>query len=65
LRKQIKSIIASRNLEINQVITLKDVCFKVNGGDGLNPTFLNKFLGKKIRKKVFKDEPLDLKYIKN
>ena len=65
LRKQTKSIVASRNLDINQVITLKDVCFKVNAGEGLNPTFLNKFLGKKIRKKVFKDEPLYLKYIKN
>jgi N-acetylneuraminate synthase/sialic acid synthase len=65
LKKQIKSIVASRNLNINQTITHEDVCFKVNGGDGLNPTFLNKFLGKKIKCNIFRDQPLYLKHVKN
>ena len=64
-QKQIKSIVASKNLISDQTIARKDICFKVNGGIGLNPTSLNKFLGKKLKKKVFKDEPLYLKYIKN
>ena len=58
LKKQVKSIVASKNILPNQKITIKDISFKVNRGDGLDPSHLDKFIGKKIKKKLSKDDPL-------
>ena len=65
LKKQVKSIVASKNILPNQKITIKDINFKVNRGEGLDPSHLDKFIGKKIKKKLSKDDPLLISNLKN
>jgi N-acetylneuraminate synthase/sialic acid synthase len=65
LKKQVKSIVASKNILPNQTINIQDVSFKVNGGDGLDPSYLDKFIGKRVKKKLFKDDPFLISNIKN
>tara|TARA_B100000780_G_scaffold177811_1_gene124665 strand:- start:2057 stop:3145 length:1089 start_codon:yes stop_codon:yes gene_type:complete len=65
LKKQVKSIVASKDILPHQKIKIEDISFKVNGGDGLDPSYIDKFIGKRIKKKLSKDEPLLVSNIKN
>ena len=42
----------------NHKIKIGDIDYKVCGGDGFDPSYLKKFIGKIIKKKLSKDAPL-------
>ena len=65
LKKQVKSIVVSKNILPGKKINIQDVSFKVNGGDGLDPSYLNKIIGKKIKNKLLKDDPILISNLKN
>ncbi|MAG39066.1 hypothetical protein CMO90_03165 [Candidatus Woesearchaeota archaeon] len=65
LKKQVKSIVAARKILPNEKIKVQDISFKVNGGEGLDPSHLDYFIGKKLKKKVIKDQPLFVSDLKN
>ena len=57
LKKQVKSIVAAKRVLANKKIKLQDISYKVNGGVGLDPSHLNLFIGKKLKKEIIKDQP--------
>jgi sialic acid synthase len=65
LKKQVKSIVVSKNILSGKKINIQDVSFKVNGGDGLDPSYLNKIIGKRIKNKLLKDDPILTSNLKN
>ena len=65
LKKQVKSIVVSKNILPGKKINIQDVSFKVNGGDGLDPSYLNKIIGKRIKNKLLKDDPILTSNLKN
>lgn len=50
-----KSLVASRDIERNQLLRSEDVCIK-RPGDGLQPSLKDVIVGKKLRRSVRKDE---------
>ncbi len=65
LKKQVKSIVVSKNILPGKKINIQDISFKVNGGDGLDPSYLNKIIGKRIKNKLLKDDPILISNLKN
>ena len=47
----------SKRVLANKKIKLQDISYKVNGGVGLDPSHLNLFIGKKLKKEIIKDQP--------
>ena len=50
-----KSIVASRNIEIDKTISLKDIDFKSPGG-GMKPYEYLSIINKKTKKLILKDQ---------
>ena len=65
LKKQVKSIVAARKILPNKTVTIQDISFKVNGGVGLDPSYLNSFIGKKFKREMIKDQPFFISDLKS
>lgn len=64
-RKQARrSIVAKRNIEVGEIITLDDITFK-RPGTGISPKDLEQIIGCEVIEKIYEDEILDLNKIHN
>ena len=63
IKKQVKSIVAARKILPNKTVTIQDISFKVNGGVGLDPSYLN-FYWKNL-KEMIKDQPFFISDLKS
>lgn len=62
LYKMGKKIVAARNLPVSHLISLEDLAFK-SPGDGLLPYHADRFLGKRLKVGLKKDQALEFGYV--
>jgi sialic acid synthase len=58
LVKMGKQLVAARDIEPGQVLTIDDIAIKSPGGDGLLPYELDRIVGSKASKRLAADEPI-------
>ena len=59
-----RSIVAARNIKVGERIKMSDLNYK-RPGDGLDPIFFEKIIGKKLKKSLNVDQKILLKNLKN
>ena len=58
--KMEKSIVANKDIEVGKILKFNDLSFK-SPGDGIPPNQYKEIIGRKVKKKILKDQKINLK----